>query len=88
MDMFAKTQTAKVVYDTNGNLTGVEKIDTSAGILSGTLAVLANQFTGGATVVTGAANLTGALVNGLAHGFVREKVKESTGFDPYFGLVS
>lgn len=85
--IFSKTQSADVVLDASGNLTGITGINTSESLVGGVMKALANPFNGGKSLVVGAANLVAMPVSGLAVSFAREKIQDATGFDPFFGLV-
>lgn len=87
MSIFSKTQTARVVKNADGDLTGITDIKTDASIIDGTLKALTNPFTGGENVVVGAANIVAMPISGLAVSWGREKLRAATGFDAFFGLV-
>lgn len=87
MSIFSKTQTARIVKDADGNLTGITEIETDANIFEGVLKALTNPFTGGENVVTGAANIVAMPISGLAVAWGRDKLRAATGFDVFFGLV-
>lgn len=87
MSIFSKTQTARVVKDSSGNLTGITDIKTDASIIDGTLKALTNPFTGGENVVVGAANIIAMPISALAVSWGRDKLREATGLDVFFGLV-
>lgn len=84
---FTKTQTAKVVLNANGDLTGITTIDTDAGMLTGAMKHVGSVLNGGEDVVVGLGHTVGEVAVGYVVGGIIQKIGDVTGVDPYFGLL-
>lgn len=87
MGMFDITQTAKATKNAEGKLTGINNINTDAGMISGAVTKITSFFNGGEDIVIGAGNTLGTVVVGAATSVALRKVGRSLNFDPFFGLM-